>query len=382
MHRLRQHDGEDHVVEAEVGRSGGRHRAARAVDDQVGRVDAQLAEHGAEQRHLVLAVAVAMREHLGSGARLQAADAEFDRDVADVVLHEARHRAHLVEQLRARGGELGDLLPDLGRGLAAAARQLQVPGTHVLPAAQRRRPARGRERDPQAPGDLLPRRHARLLAQRAHVVHHPLQAAAGGLRRLLGVVEPGGVVLPAGRQLDAVARFAHRHGVLEHPFVGQQVRLELALELVADDAAGYGGRDLQHARAHVGDQFAVGDAAERRLVGVAVPDLVALARGGDAPGVQVGDAAAGREWHEHGAALGTLAAQDPVDAPVHALEPAVGLGIQPRLAVEHHGRGLVVVRRQHRTHLRLHPGGRARRRRGRRAAAPRTPGRARRSGRA
>ena len=129
-------------------------------------------------------------------------------------------------------------------------------------------------------------------------------------------------------------------------------------------------------------ETALGDAAERRLVGVAVPDLVALARGGDAPGVQVGDAAAGREWHEHGAALGTLAAQDPVDAPVHALEPAVGLGIQPRLAVEH--RWPRSCRRAPAAPHSPAPASRraGRRRRGRRAAAPRTPGRARRSGRA
>ena len=47
-----------------------------------------LAEHSTEKGGLVLAVAVAVREHVGSSMRLQASDAQFDRNVANVMLYE------------------------------------------------------------------------------------------------------------------------------------------------------------------------------------------------------------------------------------------------------------------------------------------------------
>ena len=44
-------------------------------------------EHGAEQRDFVLAVAVLMLENIRGGMGLQSADADFDSDVADLLLH-------------------------------------------------------------------------------------------------------------------------------------------------------------------------------------------------------------------------------------------------------------------------------------------------------
>ena len=44
-------------------------------------------EHGAHQRHFVLAVSVLMFENIRGGMGLQSADAYLDSDVADLLLH-------------------------------------------------------------------------------------------------------------------------------------------------------------------------------------------------------------------------------------------------------------------------------------------------------
>jgi hypothetical protein len=97
---LRQLDRVDDVVAAVVSQHVGANGSALGVDDYVLRIDADLVEHGAHERGFVLTVAVAVGEGVGGGMGLQAADAQFDGDVADVVLNELGDGAHLVE----RGG--------------------------------------------------------------------------------------------------------------------------------------------------------------------------------------------------------------------------------------------------------------------------------------
>src|SRR5690348_13987602 len=82
-------DGQDYMVEsANVCRHFRSDRAALRIDDYVVRLDANLAEHGAEQRGLVFAVSVAVGEDFRRRMGLVAADPELNGDVADIMLHE------------------------------------------------------------------------------------------------------------------------------------------------------------------------------------------------------------------------------------------------------------------------------------------------------
>lgn len=88
----------DVVEAAHVGWHLRRHRTAFGVDDDIERLDAGLAEHGTEKRGLVLAIAIAMREYLGGSMGLPASNAQFNSDVANVVLHEQRQRLHFLQR--------------------------------------------------------------------------------------------------------------------------------------------------------------------------------------------------------------------------------------------------------------------------------------------
>ena len=63
--------------------------AAPGIDQNPGGVDADAFQHGAQQRGLVFAVAVAVAEDVIRGVGLIAADADLDADIADVALHVA-----------------------------------------------------------------------------------------------------------------------------------------------------------------------------------------------------------------------------------------------------------------------------------------------------
>src|SRR5580700_8855499 len=91
----RQLDREDHVIESKIGWSGGRNRAAFGVDDDVVGVDANLFEHRTQKRRLVFAISVMASEDIGGGMRLLASDAEFDGNIANVILDEPGESLHL-----------------------------------------------------------------------------------------------------------------------------------------------------------------------------------------------------------------------------------------------------------------------------------------------
>ncbi len=86
------------VETANVGGHVRGYRTPFRVDDHIKRLHPDPAQHRTEQRGFIFAVTVAVDEHVGSGMRLPASNAQFDGDVADVVLHELRQRLHLLQR--------------------------------------------------------------------------------------------------------------------------------------------------------------------------------------------------------------------------------------------------------------------------------------------
>ncbi len=110
-----------------------RHRAPLVVNYNVEGVNADLAQHGSHQRRFVLAVPVVVRENLGRRVRLKSANAQFDGDVADVVLYEVADRLHLLKLCSFRCNQLGHLLFNLRRGLHPFAYKVGVPLPQHVP---------------------------------------------------------------------------------------------------------------------------------------------------------------------------------------------------------------------------------------------------------
>ncbi len=269
-----------------------------------------------DQRRLVLAVAEAAREHAVDPVRLEAVDAELERDVAGVLHHEAVDRLHhrgLVLAVDA-GERLGDGLLDVGVGDELIADQAPVVAADLVPALV--------GRDVQGRGDLAPARHARLGDDARDVLRRPLvELPPVGLRdhrvlhaRELVLVR---VELPVLRHLDEVLVAELGLGVLDvvdrAPVVGEQVVLGAVLEAV-DELERVARRERgegEHARAgvvvHAAPrlvQVALGVAVRvlHRAVGLGDPrlehaDLLAPGRERDRVAAVLVDAALGEDLH-------------------------------------------------------------------------------------
>ncbi len=126
----------DGVIEGREARRRGLDAAAHArADEDDGGGDARLAEHGDDDRRLVLAVAPAARDRLRAAAGLDALEAQLERDVAEArgVLVDGPHLGGVVlEALR----DLLDLAPDLVVHVELIAREAPVERAHVVPALE------------------------------------------------------------------------------------------------------------------------------------------------------------------------------------------------------------------------------------------------------
>ncbi len=298
-----------------------------------------------------------MAEYFGGGMGLVPADAQLNRDVANIILHESRQRLHFSQCGWNRGGQVSDLLLDLGRRVATAAREAEIPGAEFVPALNARiLPARGYQRDDHATGDAAPRRHVLFDAYRANIVYRPMPLARRRLGRVfLRVIEPVRLVGPAARQLQGVMRLAHGNRVLEAPFVHHDVGPQLLFHLVADDAARRGSRDTQRLRAQITHQLAAIDADDGGFDGILLLDLVVLTGDGNAPGMQIGNAALWVEIYAYGAPRLAVGPQYPDRLAIQFFDLAVGLNGQRRFGIEHDCIRLVIMRRKSAVELRVHP---------------------------
>src|SRR6266851_229952 len=306
-------NGENGVVKSQIRRRRRRDRPAFGVDEHIVGFDADFLEHRTQQRDLVFAVAIAMAEYFGGGMGLVPADAQFNGDVANIVLHEARQRLHF-SQYRGNGcAQLSDLLLDLRGRVATAAREAEVPGTEFAPALNARvLPARGDQRDDHATGNSPPWGHVLFDAYRANIIYRPMPLARSCLRSVFfGVIEPVRLVGPAARQLQGVMRLAHGNRVLEAPFVHHDIGPQLLFHFVADDAARGGGRNTQRLGAQITHQLAAVHTDDRGFDGVLLLDLVILTGDGNAPGVQIGNAALCVEIYAYAASRLAVRPQNP-----------------------------------------------------------------------
>src|SRR5215467_5394177 len=86
----RQLDRQNRVIESGIRRCIWTDSATRRIDDNVVRINPDLAQHRSQQRGFVLAVAVAVRVYLGSRMRLKSSNSEFNRYIPDVFLNKSR----------------------------------------------------------------------------------------------------------------------------------------------------------------------------------------------------------------------------------------------------------------------------------------------------
>ena len=70
------------------------------IDENVVRIDTNLAQHGPHKCGFVLAIAIAMRINIGRRMWLNSPDTQLNRHIADVMLREITDRLHLLQ----RGG--------------------------------------------------------------------------------------------------------------------------------------------------------------------------------------------------------------------------------------------------------------------------------------
>ena len=88
--------------------------AAMGINHHVVGIHADLVQHGAEQRHFVLAVSVLMFENVRGRMGLQAADPDFNGDVADLLLHVGSKQLHFLKRVGNAGGKLSNFLLQRG----------------------------------------------------------------------------------------------------------------------------------------------------------------------------------------------------------------------------------------------------------------------------
>ncbi len=130
-----QANGENHVIKGGGGREVGTDDAAIDLSDNIIGFNADLVEHGTEQRGLVFAIAVLVLENRGGRMSLNSANADFNSHVANLALHKIGESFDLIESGRQICGKLDDFLFDLGGSLPAVDVEAGVPESDVFPGA-------------------------------------------------------------------------------------------------------------------------------------------------------------------------------------------------------------------------------------------------------
>ncbi len=125
----------DHVVEG-MGRGYVALDAAARRQQHRIRLESHPLCEGDEQGRFVLAVAVAGLQHGGGEPRLEPADPERERDVAEILRHPAVHQAQRILQRPGGADEAGERRVERGSRHVAVARELAVPSGHVRPGSR------------------------------------------------------------------------------------------------------------------------------------------------------------------------------------------------------------------------------------------------------
>src|SRR5690348_7287211 len=358
---VRQMNGEDYVVEEiHHRRSLGGDPATRGVDRDVVGVHADFRQHGGHQGGFVFAVSVLVQEDFRRGVRLPSADAELDGDITNIALDKRGDGLHLAEKGRRRSGQRRYFLSDFGRSSAAIGGKLRLPLSHVVPRFEAAvlESRRRRERNHKLARDAPPGRHVGYFANAGDILEDPLPlVGAGGNRRDFGVIEPGGFVLPARRQLQRIVGLRDGVRVLEYPVVLKNIRTRVGFHFVTDDVAGLRRRNVKVLCSDVGNQLGILDAEKRAFDGVLVFHFVVFALRRNAPAFHGGDFFVGAESYVHFAVVASTGAKNFVGTPRDAFYLAVGLDDGDVFRIEEDRVGLFVMRWKRRVDGRVHPRG-------------------------
>src|SRR5438270_2792764 len=129
----------------------------------------------------------------------------------------------------------------------------------------------------------------------------------------------------------------------------------LNLIFISDDISRIGSWYLKNFRFHIGDKLAAFDLRRRYLSAVFVLHLIIFALRRDTPAVQARDLPVGIEEDDDGAVLTSTGPQDLVSSADCSPDLVGRYDVDVCLRVEQHGVGLLIVRRQRRANLRMHP---------------------------
>ncbi len=148
---------------------------------------------------------------------------------------------------------------------------------------------------------------------------------------------------------------AYGNRILEAPFVDHDIGPQLLFHFVADDAARGSGRNAQRLGAQIARQIVAVHTDDRGFDGVLLLDLVILTGDGNAPGMQIGNAALRVEIYAYGAPRLAVRPQYPDRLAIQPLDLAVGLNGQRCFGIEDDCIRLVIMRRKSGVELRAHP---------------------------
>ena len=196
-------DGHDHVIADERWR-GGIDDAAAVIDGNPGGADADRVEHGDHEGGFIFAVAVAGAEDVFGGVRLEAADADFDADVANLLLHEVGDFGEAGHEVAVAGeGFCG--AGDVGAAFTARGGKVRIPIAEAGPERVSLRERVLSEVDGHASGKGFPcgpQRHM-LEVDAVNVLSAPSETGSAQLQwDESGVVRPDGFLMPARGQID------------------------------------------------------------------------------------------------------------------------------------------------------------------------------------
>ena len=197
-------NGQNRVIEMLLRRHVTGYHAAFRVDQNIVRLHAYFMKHRTQKSSLILAVSKTVAEDVCRRVRLPTADAQPDSDVADIPLNKIGKRMHFFFLGLVRGGQLGNLLLDQGRSIAAPSRQIRIPKAHIPPSFESLclRPATGRKQcNHHARGHALPGGHIRLKLDCGKVRHNPLVLVPSNRWRNVRMIDPYRAIFPTGRQL-------------------------------------------------------------------------------------------------------------------------------------------------------------------------------------
>ena len=127
---------------------------------------------------------------------------QFDGHVPDVTLHKIRQRPHFLRGRVLASGVFFRLLRDGRRRVPAALIKVCLPLPDICPSfVGFSTGSAGRQKVKEhLPGHSRPRRHVVFLLDCFHVSQHPLPLIAASGRFRFGIIQPGGLVLPARTQ--------------------------------------------------------------------------------------------------------------------------------------------------------------------------------------